>query len=106
MNSLTRKQIRFNRMFLALLEFADYHGYDWIIGRSYITEEEAIATGFEDSLHRVCLAIDLELFKDEEYLVLTEDHKQLGEYWESLGGSWGGRFDDGNHYSLEHKGRK
>ncbi|HBJ0947911.1 TPA: M15 family metallopeptidase, partial [Escherichia coli] len=30
-----------------------------------------------------------------------------GEYWESLGGSWGGRFKsrpDGNHFSLEHNG--
>jgi len=30
----------------------------------------------------------------------------LGEYWESIGGSWGGRFGDGNHYSLKYKGRR
>jgi len=30
----------------------------------------------------------------------------LGLYWESIGGSWGGRFGDGNHFSLEHEGRR
>jgi hypothetical protein len=30
----------------------------------------------------------------------------LGLKWESMGGSWGGRFNDGNHYSLEHEGRR
>ncbi|MGO3686517.1 MAG: M15 family metallopeptidase, partial [Proteus vulgaris] len=42
-----------------------------------------------------------------KYLTATSDYKELGEYWESLGGSWGGRFKtrpDGNHFSLEHNG--
>jgi len=30
----------------------------------------------------------------------------LGEYWEGMGGSWGGRFSDGNHFSLTHNGVK
>lgn len=59
-----------------------------------------------NSLHYIGLAIDLNLFKNGEYLKDTNDHKELGEFWESLGGSWGGRFNDGNHYSLEHNGRK
>jgi hypothetical protein len=50
--------------------------------------------------------LDLNLFKDGKYLALTEDHKPLGEWWESQGGAWGGRFNDGNHYSLEHEGIK
>jgi len=28
----------------------------------------------------------------------TDDHRQLGEWGESQGGIWGGRFNDGNHY--------
>ena len=62
------------------------------------------------------LAIDLDLFKDGEgfemgckvYLTKTEDHRKLGEFWESLHPlcRWGGRFGDGNHYSLEHGGVK
>ncbi|EJY8354924.1 M15 family metallopeptidase, partial [Cronobacter sakazakii] len=47
------------------------------------------------------------LFINGKYATRTEDYLPLGEYWESLGGSWGGRFKtnpDGNHFSLEHNG--
>lgn len=60
------------------------------------------------SAHKVRLAIDLNLFRDGEFLEQTADHQPLGEYWESLHPlcRWGGRFDDGNHYSIEHDGVK
>jgi hypothetical protein len=52
------------------------------------------------------LAIDLNLFKDGNFLSATEDHKELGEWWEEQHElcRWGGRFSnaDGNHYSLVH----
>lgn len=53
------------------------------------------------SKHKERLAFDLNLFKNGKYLTTTEAHRPLGEYWESLDVhcSWGGRFDDGNHYS-------
>jgi hypothetical protein len=53
------------------------------------------------SFHYKRLAIDLNLFRDGIWLTDTEDHQPLGELWESLGGTWGGRFEnpDGNHYS-------
>ena len=61
----------------------------------------------ENSLHYKGLAKDILLFdKNNVYLPKTEDHKEFGEYWESLGGSWGGRFSDGNHYSIEFQGRR
>lgn len=58
------------------------------------------------SCHKLKLAIDLNLFKDEVYQVTTEDHKELGEWWEEQNKycRWGGRFNDGNHYSLTHWG--
>ena len=56
----------------------------------------------------------LNLFREGKMLTSTEDHRPLGEWWESQGGSWGGRFqesapgkgdgNDGNHYSSEHNG--
>ena len=60
------------------------------------------------SLHRNKLAIDLNLFKDGVYLSRGEDHKPFGEWWEAQHPlcRWGGRFNDGNHYSMEHQGRK
>jgi len=61
----------------------------------------------EGSMHYVKLAADLNLFKDGEYLTETEDHRESGEKWESRHElcRWGGRFNDGNHYSLTHWGR-
>lgn len=63
-------------------------------------------SGVRFSTHLLCLAVDINLFKDGVYLDKTEDHTPLGEFWESIGGTWGGRFKDGNHYSLEHNGVK
>jgi hypothetical protein len=61
-----------------------------------------------NSLHFEGLAMDVDLFKDGVYLDRTSDHQQFGEYWESLHPDcrWGGRFEDGNHYSITYQGRK
>lgn len=50
--------------------------------------------------------LDLHLFRDGKWLSSTEDHRALGEWWEQQHElcRWGGRFSDGNHYSLEHDG--
>ena len=54
-----------------------------------------------NSFHYKGLAIDLNLFIDGEYKRTTKAHTKMGERWEKLGGTWGGRFrkKDGNHYS-------
>lgn len=60
------------------------------------------------SWHYKRLALDLNLFRNGVWLQKTEDHQVLGEFWESIGGTWGGRFGgrDGNHYSWKEHGRK
>ena len=63
-------------------------------------------SGIRNSLHSKRLAIDLMLFKNGVYLTNSEDYRPLGEFWESIGGTWGGRFHDGNHFSCEHEGIK
>lgn len=62
--------------------------------------------GQASSCHKLRLAIDLNLFKNGKFLETTEDHQELGDWWESIGGSWGGRFNDANHYSLDHDGHR
>jgi len=64
--------------------------------------------GHRNSGHKLKLAIDLNLFLDDKFMQQTEDHKELGEWWEAQHElcRWGGRFNDGNHYSLEHNGNK
>lgn len=67
-----------------------------------------IAYGNAFSCHKLKLAIDLNLFKDGKYLSKTEDHRPLGEWWEKQHpmNCWGGRFEDGNHYSMTWEGVK
>jgi hypothetical protein len=62
--------------------------------------------GESNSCHKLKLAKDINLFKNGDYLEDTEHHRELGEFWESLHPlcRWGGRFQDGNHYSLTHDG--
>jgi hypothetical protein len=74
------------------------------IGDAY--RDERCAYGSPNSLHRLRLAIDLNLFRDGVFLTSTNDHLPLGEFLESIGGTWGGRFGDGNHYSLAYGGKK
>lgn len=64
--------------------------------------------GIRASAHQNKLALDLNLFKDGEYLSLSEQWSEVGTYWESLHPlcRWGGRWGDGNHLSLEHNGIK
>lgn len=109
--TLREKQSRFARMVAQLIDHATTLGYDVTLGEAYRSPEEAArlakaGRGIARSLHGDRLAIDINLFKGGQYLNTTEDHRQLGEWWESIGGAWGGRFRDGNHYSLAHDGRK
>ena len=99
--TLRQKQSLFIQKLALLYLYADNLGYELSLGDAYAT------TGhMKDSLHGLRLAQDLNLFKDGKWLIKTEDHKPLGEFWESIGGTWGGHFGDGNHYSLAHQGRK
>lgn len=58
------------------------------------------------SCHKLKLAIDLNLFKEGKFMQATGDHRELGLWWEKQHPlcRWGGRYNDGNHYSLEHDG--
>lgn len=111
--SLRQKQSRFAVMVAKLILQAEVMGYEVTLGEAYRTPEQSIINanqgkGISNSLHTLRLAIDLNLFKDDRWLTKTEEHRPLGEWWESIGGTWGGRFKlpDGNHYSLEHARRK
>lgn len=101
---LGQKQEKFARMVPRLIDKAHELGFEVRIG--HVMRCRDCNTGSEVSLHKEKLAIDLNLFKNGVFCASTADHKELGEWWESQGGAWGGRFNDGNHYSLEHEGRK
>ena len=92
--SLREKQSKFASMIPCLIVYAYEKGYELTFGDAYATSGHR-----EGSFHYKRLAIDLNLFRDGVYLKATEDHHPLGVFWESIGGSWGGRWNDGNHYS-------
>ena len=104
MSSFREKQSKFVKMIALLLQYADFLGYELTLGDCY--RDDRCNYGASKSLHKSRLAIDLNLFKNDKWLTDTKDHEPLGLFWEFIGGSWGGRFGDGNHYSLEHNGRK
>ena len=110
--TLGQKQRRFGRMVAALLNKALEMGYEYTFGDAFRDTRlhgdfgQKRGYGAAKSLHKLKLAIDLNLFRDGKYLSSTEAHRPLGEWWEAQGGTWGGRFGDGNHYSLEHNGCK
>lgn len=89
-------------MVALLIQFAYEQGYQFTFGDAWATEGHR-----PNSLHYQRLAVDLNLFREGKFLSQTQDHQPLGEFWESIGGSWGGKGNrnDGNHYSLEHEGR-
>jgi hypothetical protein len=103
--SLSKQQQEFVRKVADLIQFATSKGYGLTFGDAYRSQEQAnknaaMGIGVSNSLHCKRLAIDFNLFKDGKYLTGTEQYKELGEYWESIGGVWGGRFKrgDGNHF--------
>lgn len=111
--TLREKQSLFVSLTALLILKANQLGYELTYGETWRSPEEAarlakLKKGIKNSLHTLKLAVDFNLFKNGKFLDKTEDHRVLGEYWESLHplARWGGRFEDGNHYSLEHQGRK
>lgn len=112
MGTLREKQSKFARMVADLIVKAYDLGFEITFGDAYRDPRlhgglgVKMGYGHPKSCHKLRLAIDLNLFKDGVFLQTTEDHKPLGEWWESQGGTWGGRFNDANHYSLEHDGMK
>lgn len=104
MASLTQKQQDFAEAVVKLIHMARGMGYRVTLGDAY--RDPRCPYGSPNSLHRQRLAIDLNIFKDNVYLTDGMQYEDLGKYWESIGGTWGGRFNDGNHFSFEHDGFK
>lgn len=112
METLGQKQRRFAKMVPRLIDKAHELGFEVTLGDAFRDERafgpmgKTVAYGAPSSCHKIRLAIDLNLFRDGQFLPLSEHHKPLGEWWEKQGPDhrWGGRFMDGNHYSITHDG--
>ena len=110
--NLGEKQELFMRLLPRLIDKAHEMGYEVRGGDMFRDPRQHGAFGQKGgygaarSCHKLKLAIDLNIFQGGVWLSKTEDHAALGEWWEQQHElcRWGGRFNDGNHYSLEHDG--
>ncbi len=111
--TLKEKQFLFGKLFPELFLYAVSIGLHPVLGYGYRdkeTQKRLVESGASDtynSNHLRCLAVDIELFDDQgKYITATEGHKVLGLFWENLHPlcRWGGRINDGNHYSIAHEG--
>ena len=69
--------------------------------------EKVGGIGSAKSLHKLRLALDINLFtKEGAYLTDEVHHKKFGDYWKSLHelNRHGGDFGDSNHFSMTYGG--
>lgn len=133
---LHAKQVLFVKCLGELIKYAGEQGFELTLGEGDVANPRKGSraqqlqcphcgtlfsytfTGFfqdrvhmENSLHYSALAIDLNLFKNGNYISDGSDPawQTLGEFWEGLDQQcrWGGRFKsiDSNHFSIEYNGR-
>lgn len=122
---LSEKRALFTRLLAELIVWA--HQNHMMVALDEVKRSQAAANanaasgkGISNSLHLIPLAADLILYKDDpttpdiieyDYKSDSASYKKLGDKWKSMHPlcRWGGDFTkpvDGNHFSLEHEGRK
>ncbi len=112
--TLGEKQRLFVRLIGQLIVWTYSNGYELTFGEALRTDAQAAANaasgaGISNSLHKIRLALDVNLFAAGVYQTDSAAYKPLGDYWKTLHPlcRWGGDFvsrPDGNHFSLEHEG--
>ena len=96
--SLSLQQCAFTLALAKLIIKINETGYQVKIqelNRILETQKEYVAKGVSwtlDSRHLDKLAADIVLFKDGAMVEDQNSYRQFGEYWEGVGGRWGGRF--------------
>ena len=100
MSELGVIQRKFPLMIAKLITHAYELGYELTLGEGFNAEGVGHKKG---SNHYIKLAQDLNIFKDGVYLQDGTGHKELHDYWDTLGGAK--RIEkDLNHYSVEYLG--
>ena len=104
------KQFKFTRMVWRFLQFAENNNLDLSareLFRSKARQVKLKALGKSktfNSKHLDSLALDVVLFRNGQPVWDSDDKDlvKLGEFWESLGGTWGGRWGwDGCHFEYK-----
>lgn len=132
---LSQAQSKFSLMIAQLIIWGNENGFTFTFGEAHRTDEQQILyfTGFDvklindtptlikdkqksktlNSNHKSKLAIDLNIFKDGQYITSFADTKPIGDKWESMdrknrwGGDWNQNdiedgFMDTPHFEYRH----
>lgn len=114
--SLGDLQKEFTLKVAQLINYAYARGWELTLGDAYRDPRvhghfgERQSYSASSSQHKRRLAIDLNLFVAGEYIT-DGDHpayQALGAEWKAMHtkASWGGDFNDANHFSFEYQGYK
>lgn len=101
---------KFNHMVADLLLFADRTGIpikggEWYRTQAAAAVNAASGVGSINSKHIYSLAIDLVITTPDGLgIVMLNDprYRQLGDFWESQGGRWGGNFKTSAYSDIYH----
>jgi len=113
MASLSERQREFTRMAVRLMAYALSFPNVEIrlveVTRAPCRQKELVAAGkswTRHSLHLHGLAMDIFLWLDGKLTWNWEDYLFLGEYWEKLGGVWGGRWKTRDAVHFQYGGKR
>lgn len=98
--TLIEKQFRFTRMIVQLQAKITELGFEYIYGEAYRYPIDS------QSVHSFRLAINLPIYLNKRAVSDKTILEPIGAYWELLGGYWGGRANEKDHFSIEYQGRK
>jgi hypothetical protein len=100
--TLGDKRRRFTEAKALLIQYVQYRG--WKAAEDYLKRCQECPVGDHDSVHKLGLAVDLNLYINGVYIRDERGHEELHDFWDLLGGA--PRIDDDmNHYSFEHNGK-
>jgi hypothetical protein len=99
--NLFELQAKFTLAFALLIVKAKDIGFDPAI--AMVRRCKNCKIGKVNSVHKLCLAGDLILYKDGNYLTNGEYYSSLHDFWDTLGGSER-IVNDMNHFSMMYKG--
>lgn len=102
--SLRKKQSRFALNIAMLILEAEKRGFEMTFGDAFRDPRATFPYSHPKSCHNSRLAVDLNLFKDGEYISGSEGHKELHDWWVEYCGGSNMIDNDPNHYSFEHEG--
>ena len=101
--SIGDKRRQFSQMQAMLIQYAHFLGYECAV--DFVKRCEDCQVGKANSMHKLGLAMDLNLYLDGHYLTEEWPHADLHALWDLLGGAE--RIPgDMNHYSISHGGMR